>query len=342
MTIHNIFRELNISEQCARYHVVLWACPHFLFIIMGIVIICAILGTFIAAERYATPEITLIVVPGVTAVLFALSHIIIRSFEQMAEAARAKAEFVSIASHQLRSPLTSVKWQLEVLLEEKNYLPEVREQLEMINNQNDVMLRLVNDLLAVSRIDNDQLSLTLKPLSIADLTADIVTAYRDAATKSEITLAIEDIPSDLPLTMGDAIYTRWVVQNLVDNAIRYSYPGTTATISLRKEKKYVRWSITNKGISIPYEDQGRIFEKFFRARTSIKWQTEGSGLGLYVAKAIVTGAGGSMGFTSAEDKHTTFWFTLPITPKKTLLHADSTKTDSSQVPSKVTKRDVTI
>ena len=315
MQVKSLVEELNIREQCRRYKVTLWTCPHFLFIVMGIIIIFSILITNLTAQRYADPEISALIVLVVTMILLVISHIIVQSFERMAEAIKVKAEFISIASHQLRSPLTSIKWELELLLKDESVQNKARSYLEDITEYNKRMIKLVNDFLAVNRIESSKLLLAPLPASLVEITQKAIKDFDIFAKASNIILALEpQTPqTSIPPAFVDETHIRWAMDNLINNAIRYSNPKSTIVISIRKKNgPYIIWSITNQGDFISSTDAKQIFQKFFRSPQAIKQSTEGSGLGLYIAKAVVEASGGSMDFTSDVHGNNTFWFTVPI------------------------------
>lgn len=307
-----MFSQLNVIEQCKKYRVSLWSCPHFLFLVLGFVIITSMIATNITAQRYAEPEIAALIVLAVTALLFTISHIIVKSFESIAEASQAKSEFVSIVSHQLRSPLTAIRWQMELLLKSEKE-PKAKEYLETINENNNRMIKLVNDLLEVNRIDNNLLVLQPKNFSLVEITEREVANYNLFAQASNVSVSFKPDTS-LPTVFADEMRIRWVIENLIDNAIRYSKPRTAISIAITSSLKgrFLLWSITNHGVDISRQDERRLFQKFFRAESSVKFRTEGSGLGLFVAKSVVEASGGNIGFRREQDGSTTFWFTLPI------------------------------
>ncbi len=152
---------LNVNAQCKVYRVGLWQCPQFLFIVMGFMVIVAILATHAVAELYADPSVEIVIVCVVTAVLMIISHAVVNSFDRIAEASRLKSEFISIVSHELRSPLSSIKWQINNISDGKVAVTdeEKKKTLSTIGEQNERMIRMINDLLDVSRIEDGILSL---------------------------------------------------------------------------------------------------------------------------------------------------------------------------------------
>jgi len=306
--------DLNISAQCREFKVELWACPHFLFVVMGFVMVSAIMATDYVSQRYTDqPEISALVVLGVTAVLFIISHIIVQSFERVARAARAKAEFIAIISHQLRSPLTAIQWFIESLqADPKNCPPPFCENLSIIHEHSERMMKLVNELLEVNRIEEGRFVLKATPGSLLELTKQCIRDWAYIASQMQVRIELA-ASAVIPQSLFDTSHTRWVVENLINNSIHYARPDTTVRIRLEERAGELFWSVTNQGAGIAFKDAKRIFEKFFRSSGSSKLQTEGSGLGLFIAKSIIEAAGGKIGFTSQENHETTFWFTLPTT-----------------------------
>jgi signal transduction histidine kinase len=310
--------DLDIPAQCKKYKVSLWACPNFLFLVMGFIIIVSILSTNIVAQRYSDdsdtgPYIVALIVLVVASILILIGHLIVASFTRMAEAGRAKAEFVSIISHQLRSPLTAMRWQLELLLK-KEHTEELRMYLRTVYSHNERMIRLVNDLLTANRIEDGRMVLQSSLSSLSEITQTSVEGFRQFANSSNLELVLK-IPKTMPKSYFDESHMRWVIDNLIDNAIRYATPKTTVLIDVKRLPNKLRFTITNNGVGIAPGEEPYIFQKFFRADSMLRLRTEGNGLGLFIAKSIVTASGGHMGFESIPNKKTTFWFSLPIRTK---------------------------
>lgn len=314
MKFKEIYQQLNIFSQCKRYGLPLWQCPQFLFLIMGIFIIVTTLATYAIGTRYITnPQIVVLVIFLINAILFIISFIITQSFERLAEANRMKTEFISIVSHQLRSPLTNLRWAIDLLLSgEVGKIEEKQMEFFTILRENGGrMEELVSDLLIVSRMENEKQLLKKALFSIEELTKNLI-AKASAFAKSyntEVNLEVED---ELPKIFGDGSQVELVVENLLDNAIKYIKKGGKIEINLSKKDKNILFKIKDNGVGIPKEDQKYIFQKFFRSENARRAQTQGSGLGLYICKATIEKNGGKMEFKSEEGKGSTFWFTLPI------------------------------
>lgn len=304
---------LDLFSQCRKYNIKAFQCPQFLFVLMGIVIILSIFATNIVARKFTAPEIVALIVLGVTAVLFIIAHIIVASFDRMASAAREKSEFISIISHRLRSPLSAIKWQTEIL--SGRQAPASGEQKEdvvlEIDRQNEKIITIVNDLLELNRIEDRNLVLNPSTFSLKEMVELAVESHKDAASQNNASLYLS-VPDSLPDVYADKIRIKNVVSHLLDNAIRYSVNGGKITITLEKFHDSVRCLVADEGVGIPDKEKNKIFSKFFRSEKSVRYQTEGTGIGLFISKKIVEASKGRMGFNSIEGRGATFWFTLPV------------------------------
>ena len=303
-------------QECKKAHLSLWQCPPFLFLIMGIVNIVAMVATYILASRRAEePQIAALIVIGVAVFIFTIGNIIINSFNRMAEANRLKSEFIYIISHQLRSPLSILRWTLDMLqhrlLKTKEY-SLVENDIYTLHHASDYLIRLANSLLAVNRVESGDLILKKEKFSLPQLTSDMVKLFFKYAEASNIKLKLEN-HENVPDLLADREKIGLVIQNLVDNAIRYTRGSGGVTITIRQEGDNLRWSIQDGGIGINPDKQKYIFQKFFRSEDAKGEQPYGSGLGLYIAKKILEACGGKIGFQSEDGKGSIFWFTLPIT-----------------------------
>jgi len=314
MSISRILDKLNFIKECRKYHLGLWQCPSFLFVVMGLVNIIAMLGTYFIARRYDNPEIAVASVAGVSIIIFIVGSSIVKGVEQIARANIAKSEFVSIVSHQLKSPLSGMKWSLELLMGDKigKLNGKQNSYLESIYEDTSRMVRLVNDLLDVSRIENGEIKLIPQKISLDETVRDVIQELKffAAANNAKIEFKTEN---NLPWVFVDPLKIKMVIQNLIDNAIKYSKGNKKIVkVSLSQKGDFLCCRVSDSGVGIPKEEQGRIFDKFFRSDNVMKKQTVGSGLGLYIAKAVVENSGGKIGFTSKKDKGSVFWFTLPV------------------------------
>lgn len=306
--------QLNIVSQCQQYGLPLWQCPQFLFIVLGLVIITATIASYLIGARFINePELVALVVLAVTAFLLVISFIITKSFERLAQVSRMKSEFINIVSHQLRSPLTNIKWTFEVLISKEFEVPAKKQEEYFINVKENIarMVELVDDLLIVSRIEEGVFSVTKEYVNLEELVASLVSRYEVFSSASRINL-IFNPEKNLPKILADSSMLKLVIENLIDNAIRYTEGGGKVEVRFEKKEKEILFSVKDNGVGIPEKEQKYIFQKFFRAENILKKRTKGSGLGLYVCKSIILKSGGKIWFESKAGQGATFYFTLPI------------------------------
>ena len=227
-----------------------------------------------------------------------------------------KTEFISVVSHQLRAPLTNLKYSLEILTSEnlREIGEEEKEYFEILKENVKRMDDLIDDLLTVSRIESGRLPLKKAMVSLEEITKKIIQKFKSYAEAANVKVEFE-AEKNLPRVLADSLWLEQVVENLLDNAIRYTKNQGKVKIKIYKDSKRIYFEIQDNGVGIPEEEQKFIFQKFFRAQNALKYQTEGSGLGLYITKRILELMGGKIWFKSKEGKGTTFYFSLPIKEK---------------------------
>jgi len=328
MSPKEILSQLNIPGQCKRYGISLWQYPQFLFLVMGLVITTSTLTAYAIGTRYIEePRMVALMVLLTTAILFIIAVIITNSFERLAEANRMKSEFVSIVSHQLRSPLSNLKWAIELLMSGKLGKIEEKqtEYFKILKENSDRMGELIKDLLIVSRIETAKLPIKKMEFSLEDLVKELIKEFTPFAQASNVEIEILT-KENLPKIFADPSQIRLVIENLLDNAIRYIKGRGVVEIkiesqarrkflteNLGRQDKNLYLEIRDTGVGIPKEEQKYIFQKFFRSENALRYQTQGSGLGLYISKAIIEKSEGKIGFKSQKGIGSTFWFTLPLT-----------------------------
>src|SRR3989344_1453496 len=226
---------------------------------------------------------------------------------------RAKTEFVSLASHQLKTPLSSINWFTEMLLsgDAGRLRRKQREYLKEIVGSSGRMTRLVNELLNVSRLELGTFLVEPEPTSLPEIARDVLKELEPQIQEKGHTVQ-EEYPSGLPQVPVDKTLTRMIFQNLISNAVKYTPPNGTVRVRMRVEAPDLLIEIGDSGLGIPLAQQDKIFTQFFRADNAIASEMEGTGLGLYILKAILEQTNGSIRFTSAEDKGTTFIVAIPL------------------------------
>ena len=227
---------------------------------------------------------------------------------------KARAEFITIASHQLRTPPATIKWYLSSILDGDygTLKPEQKDILEKTNRTNNSLISLVDDMLNVSRIERGKMEFLFEQASLLDLAKITFEQLEPIAKDKGLKLTFKATPkTKFPKLMADKEKIRQVMNNLIDNALKYTKQGTVA-VNISASGDEIKFSVTDTGKGIEAGEQASIFEKYTRGKESIK-QTAGLGLGLYVAKIIIGQHKGKIWAESpGVEKGSTFAFTVPI------------------------------
>ena len=235
------------------------------------------------------------------------------SNQQLQRLDEAKNEFISMASHQLRTPLTSIKGYLDMLLQGDlgPVRPTQKAVLREAFSSSERMVQLINDFLSISRLQTGTFTMNRQLASLSDILRSEVALLKVVAKQHTITLSVH-IDEDVPTLDIDAEKLRQVIMNMIDNAIFYSKEQTTVNVSLCCDIHEVVFTVEDQGIGVPKAEQSGVFGKFFRASNARKRRPDGTGVGLFLARKVVLEHGGSMIFTSKENKGSTFGFRLPL------------------------------
>jgi signal transduction histidine kinase len=228
---------------------------------------------------------------------------------------KTKSEFVSVASHQLRTPLTGIKWFSELILGGKagEINLQVKDFLSDIHNSNERMIKLVEDLLNVSRIDTGKkFEIVKKPANIVEIIDSLTVDLVGLSHKHRVEIKKDNnFPKEFLLPI-DTDKIRQVFANLLSNGVKYSKEGGFVEVGFENKENKALFTVKDQGLGIPKNQQSQMFQKFFRALNVQTKETDGTGLGLYIAKAIVEVHGGKIWFESEQDKGTTFFVELPV------------------------------
>lgn len=236
------------------------------------------------------------------------------SNKKLREIDASKDEFISMASHQLRTPLTSIKGYLSMILDGDlgEIKPEQRRALEEAFDSSQRMVYLIGDFLNLSRIQTGRFELERRSVSLPTLLAEEIDQLRQSAKTRNITL-LYDEPTSFPTVEIDETKIRQVMMNFIDNAIYYAKPnGGEILILLEAHRDAVTFSVKDNGIGVPSQAKKRLFSKFYRADNAKKARPDGTGIGLYMAKRVVVAHGGSIVFESTEGEGSVFGFRLPL------------------------------
>lgn len=233
------------------------------------------------------------------------------SAQALSEANRLKAELISTLAHEMRTPLTSIKgYSTALLMEEVTFQPETRREfLQFIDEECDVLQTLIHDLLESSVIDAGLLRLEPQPVKLPPLVKNVTD---DMARRTEIHRFLVDFPETFPILDADPDRIVQVLRNLLDNAVKYSPEGGLIVVRGEVGKDEVVVSVADQGVGLTPEHLNQLFEKFFRAKSSLGRHVVGSGLGLPISRTIVESHGGRIWAESQIGEGTTLYFTLPL------------------------------
>jgi two-component system, OmpR family, sensor histidine kinase BaeS len=237
------------------------------------------------------------------------------SFNDMAERIdhndRARRAFISNVSHELRTPVTIIQGTAErVLMQPESSVAEVSESIRVIRHEGNMLVRLIDDLFTLARIEEHNLRLVPQPIQIADVVAEAVSGIRGLAW-SQQKVSVETLVSDeLPLVTADPQRVRQIINNLLYNSLRHTPEGGLVVIEAKERPADVEIAISDTGIGIPEEELQTVFRRYYQAEQSVR-ATEGSGLGLSIVQQLVEAHGGTISASSVVGQGTTFRFTLP-------------------------------
>lgn len=223
-----------------------------------------------------------------------------------------KSDFISLASHQLRTPLSSIHVYTRMI--QDGFAGEVNEQqrvfLDTILLSVQRMNQLITTLLNVTRIEGGSIAVSLTTINLEDVVREITTEAKPTIQEKNMKLSL-DIKRNIPLVETDSLLVKEAYANLLSNAIKYTPEGGNLSIVLKTTEKDIIFSVTDTGFGIPLADQRHIFTKFFRSDNIMVQDVSGTGLGLYMTKNISEYLSGDVWFESLENQGTTFYFAIP-------------------------------
>lgn len=235
--------------------------------------------------------------------------------EQLETLDQSRNQFVSNASHELKTPLATMKILLETLIYQPEMPQELRtEFMQDMNHEINRLTDIITDLLTLTRMDNHQVTLNLTAVDASHLTEDVVRMLRPMAEKRLQSLT-ERIASGVTLT-ADASKLRQVLDNLIENAVKYTPDGGAIHVSMAKQGRFVVWTVKDNGVGIPAGDQSHIFDRFYRVDKARSRETGGTGLGLSIVRQLVTLHGGDISVQSTPGKGSAFTVKFPITAEE--------------------------
>jgi len=239
------------------------------------------------------------------------------ALEDVQKISKMKSEFISAVSHELRTPLTSIKGYASILMAGKvgKIPPEVKDRLAKINKHSDNLVKMINELLDISRIESGRVSMRYTLQHIQPVIENIRDLLTPQIKEKELDFKVQ-IAENMPPVMMDPAQIERVFINLVSNAIKFTPHHGKITIEAEHDEQKITVKVSDSGIGIKSEDLERLFDEFYRADNLINQSVKGTGLGLSLAKKIIEAHGGKIWVTSRLDQGTHFYFTLPVEQQK--------------------------
>jgi len=235
----------------------------------------------------------------------------------------AKSKFISVTTHQLRTPLAAIKWTFDMGI--KGQLGKIDEEaLEFMKKgyqSTERVISIVNDLLRVDTIDSEKAEFYFQPTNIVTLIESVIGEFSNQTKSRQVEIVFKKPEKEVPFPEIDEGKIRMVLENLIDNAVKYNINGGKVLVELSDSRlnsaeSSLQISVIDSGIGIPSGEEGKLFQKFFRASNAIKQEPDGSGLGLYITREIIEKHRGAIWFEKSQGSGTSFTFTLPLHHKK--------------------------
>jgi signal transduction histidine kinase len=224
-----------------------------------------------------------------------------------------QSDFITLASHQLRTPLSGMRWLTELLLQSRTgpLNKKQRDYLNKIYSSTERLIALVNDLLEVTRLDQGDYKIYLQTTDLVSIIRGMIKEKERYINEKKLKIAFTTEQEPFPTVKTDQNRIKQAIANILSNAITYTPSGGSILIDLKLINGDVQCMIKDSGVGIPADQQKKVFSKFFRGTNVLKFETVGTGLGLYITKAFIEGSGGKIWLSSEENKGTTIYFTLP-------------------------------
>jgi signal transduction histidine kinase len=318
--LKKMMHEANLKARCRELGVPIWLCPQFIFLVVGTIVVAVLLMARFLTLRYLDPDLSFLIILGLSIFLLVVTFIIVRAFEKVLEAKQSEAkqskevlalkdQFVFIAAHELRTPVNAIKWATELISAKHAETDESsRDLFDILNKSADRLLALVKDLLEVARIESKAIQFAFASCSVNEICASISAEFKGSVSAQRKKIVCK-IPANIPEVKADPGHLKEVFDNLIGNAIKFSPTSSEIEVDAKWDNKHVIISIKDEGIGISKQDAPHVFEKFWRSDRSRK--TSGTGLGLFITKYLMEQMEGIIWFQSnVGSSGTTFFIKL--------------------------------
>lgn len=303
----------RLKEESEELGISFWKHPDVVLLAMGLINIFVMVVTYAwASNLVKDPREAVLLVAAEATLIILIGNIISESSRQIFRTSRLRKEFVQIISHQMRTPITTIKWNVELLkIGDPNLTSEQLKNVEKIEKEIEKIKMTVADVMNASKTEAGLMVREDKPTSFNSIVRDCIERVEEYARLKKVIIKFKtDLTEEDKTVLSEQF--KIVFLNLIENAVRYSQVDKEVVISLGKKKNQANFSIKDWGIGIAKEDRENIFAKFYRGKNALKKEPEGTGLGLYVTKLIVENARGKISFHSKPKEGTEFKVALPI------------------------------
>ncbi len=300
----------KIKEDSIQYGVPFWQLPDFLILTMAFINITGMIFTYYLALNFVDdPRTAVIFVALESAVILIIGNIIAESSRKVIVNYRLKEEFIDLISHQIRSPITNIKWNLELLNEEKTTSKQKIYTNRLADSTNNIV-SLVNDFVYLSRLDQSKKELVFQKIDIKKTIKEILAELTIFANSKKIKFNFID-NSEMSYVKTDQKKIKIVINNVIENALKYSSEKSEVEIEIYNKKYNLIIRVKDSGCGIEKKAQPFVFDKFYRAMAAEKIAVDGTGVGLYISKTILKELDGRIWFESRKKKGSTFYMSLP-------------------------------
>jgi len=296
-------------EEAQRYGVPIWKLPDFLILIMAFVNIIGMLSTYYLALNFVDdPRTAVIFVAIESAIILIIGNIVTESSKKIIVNYQLKEEFVDLVSHQIRNPITNVKWNLELLSGEKLNKKQAKYVERLIESVENIV-SLVNDFVYLSRLDQSKKELACQKIDLGKIVANLIKDMKIFASARGVKIKLKDTSKN-SFVKTDQKKIKIVLNNVLENALKYSYEKGKVEVEIYNEKDNLIIKTTDHGCGIEKDAHSRIFDKFYRSEDAKKLAADGTGVGLYVSKVLLEEMDGEIWFESEKDEGSTFYVSL--------------------------------
>lgn len=296
---------LVTRDDFSQLQLPFWKKPDFLIFILGSINIFGMLGTYFWASKKIDPQEAVLWVALESGVVLVIGNAILELFKKSLSALKMKKDFISIISHQLRNPLTAIKWSLEGIIQEsENFTKKQKHQIKKMVVANETLIELLNNFIFLERLEDDK-SFQKEKIEGAALIKNKIKEFAPFAEAKKIKIKTF-FGKNKRFVLANEDFLNVIFDNFLSNALRYSFEKTVISVRIRKQEERIFFYFENKGVEIKSEEENYLFEKFYRSDSAKKFSPQGSGLGLYISKVLTDKMKGEIGFNSKKNV-TVFW-----------------------------------